>query len=121
MERGSEMFDRIAAVNPFAELRRVAGLLTPVRAGGLIIAIWLLLAPLAGVLPGRLCGIQNNDATQYLPRSAESTQVYAAAAKRSTQTPLVATVVYVRQSGITAADRAKADSDAGKFRRYPPR
>jgi len=112
------MFDRIAAVNPFGELPRVARLLTPVRAGGLIIAIWLLVAPLAGVLSGRLYGIQNNDATQYLPRSAESTQVYAALAKRSTQTPLVATVVYVRQSGITAADRAKADSDAGKFRRY---
>lgn len=112
------MFDRIAAVNALGRLPRLARLLTPVRAGWLIIATWLLVLPLAGMLSGRLYGVQNNDATQYLPRSAESTQVYAALAKRSSQTPLVATVVYVRQSGITAADRAKADADVGKFRRY---
>jgi len=112
------MFDRIAAVNVFSGLPRLARLLTPLRASWLSIAVWLLVLPLAGMLSGRLYGIQNNDATQYLPRTAESTQVVAALARQSSQAPLVATVVYVRQSGITAADRAKASADAERFRRY---
>ncbi len=112
------MFEQIAAVNAFSRLPRLARMLTPARASRLVIATWLLVLPLAGMLSGRLYGIQNNDATQYLPRSAESTQVYTALAKQSSQAPLVATVVYVRESGITAADRAKAAADAERFRRY---
>jgi putative drug exporter of the RND superfamily len=112
------MFEQIAAFNAFSRLPRLARMLTPARASRLVIATWLLVLPLAGMLSGRLYGIQNNDATQYLPRSAESTQVYTALAKQSSQAPLIATVVYVRESGITAADRAKAATDGERFRRY---
>ncbi|GAA4252934.1 MMPL family transporter [Dactylosporangium darangshiense] len=57
-----------------------------------------------GPLAGQLSAEQRNDAAAYAPRDAESTRVRAELARGGDTLPAV--VVYVRASGITAADRS---------------
>ena len=61
----------------------------------------------------------NNDASTWLPRSAEAT---AALNRAQTAFPssnkLVAVVVYARDAGLTPADTTKAEADRRVFARY---
>jgi RND superfamily putative drug exporter len=103
---------------PQGVLERVANLLSRTPTAWIVIAAWLLVLPFAGTLSGKLYGIENNDAISYLPRTAESTQVYSALARHSRQAPQIATLVYSRPSGITAADRDRVQADAARFQRF---
>nr|WTB31111.1 MMPL family transporter [Streptomyces sp. NBC_00830] len=74
-----------------------------------VLALWVAVIALAGPLAGRLADVQTDGAVDYLPASADSTQV----AKIQDELPggestdLV--LVYHRDGGLTAADRATAD------------
>jgi len=59
--------------------------------------------------------VQDNDTVNWLPGSAESTQVYRLAGAFQNPDVLPAVVVYERASGITEADRAAAAADAKTF------
>ncbi len=74
---------------------------------------------LVGSLAGKLQGAEKNDASAYLPGSAESTQELNEQAIFQNKNYNPALVVYVRDSGITAADLAKADADARYFATLP--
>ena len=73
-----------------------------------VLALWVIVIALAAPLAGKLGDVQRNRAVDYLPASADSTQV----AKITEQMPggestdLV--LVYHRDGGLTAADRANA-------------
>ena len=104
--------------------RHTDGLLTTVanavsRSGTslLLLVAWLLILPAAGFLSSKLYGITNNDASSYLPGTAESTQVYSILAHQGRPQPVDATVVYVRETGITPQDQAKVAADASAFAR----
>ncbi|THA61913.1 MMPL family transporter [Streptomyces sp. A0958] len=74
-----------------------------------IVALWVAALAIAGPLAGKLADVQQNRAVDYLPTSADSTQVAKVqdALPGGESTDLV--LVYHRDSGLTAADRALAD------------
>ena len=80
---------------------------------------WLLVVVALGGLAGKLQGAEKNDASSYLPGSAESTQELNEQTVFQSKNYNPALVVYVRDSGITAADLAKAQADARSFASLP--
>ncbi len=89
------------------------------RSKYLVVAFWLVVVAVTGSLAGRLQGAEKNDASAYLPASAESTQELNEQAAFQSKNYNPALVVYVRDSGVTAADVAKADADARYFATLP--
>jgi putative drug exporter of the RND superfamily len=85
------------------------------RSKYLIVAFWILVVAATGSLAGKLQGAEKNDASAYLPASAESTQELNEQAQFQSKNYNPTLVVYVRDSGVTAADLAKADADARYF------
>jgi len=79
------------------------------------VVFWLLVVAATGSLAGKLQGAEKNDASSYLPASAESTQELNEQAVFQSKNYNPALVVYVRDSGVTSADLAKARADARSF------
>jgi RND superfamily putative drug exporter len=80
---------------------------------------WILVVAALGGLAGKLQGAEKNDASAYLPSSAESTQELNEQNLFQSKDLNPALVVYVRDSGVTAADMAKATADARYFASLP--
>jgi RND superfamily putative drug exporter len=80
---------------------------------------WLIVVALVGSLAGKLQGAEKNDASSYLPTSAQSTQELNLQARFASKNLNPAVVVYQRQSGITGADLRKAAADARAFAALP--
>jgi putative drug exporter of the RND superfamily len=99
--------------------RRLIAVVTGRRSKFVIVVFWLLVVALTGGLAGKLQGAEKNDASAYLPSSAESTQELNEQNLFQSQNLNPAVVVYVRPSGVTAADIAKADADARQFGALP--
>src|SRR5712692_8121245 len=85
------------------------------RAKWAVVVFWLIVVAVAGPLAGKLMGAEKNDAQAWLPAKAESTKVLALQSRFQSPNVFPAVVVYDRPSGLTAADRAKAVSDAKRF------
>jgi putative drug exporter of the RND superfamily len=85
----------------------------------LVVAFWLIVVAVTGGLAGKLQGAEKNDASAYLPASAESTQELNEQAIFQSKNYNPALVVYVRDSGVTASDLAKANADARYFASLP--
>ncbi|MEW2398369.1 MMPL family transporter [Streptomyces sp. NPDC046862] len=85
------------------------------RAKWLVLALWLVVLFLTVPFAQKLSSAQDNDAASWLPGSAESTQVLRISEGfRPEQIPAV--VVYARDSGLTAADRAKIEADVRQIK-----
>jgi RND superfamily putative drug exporter len=91
--------------------RRVRCLLTWVLPA-LVVVGWIAIGGFAGPYAGKLADVQSNNDASFLPSNAESVQVSRLTAKFHGGRVNPAVVVYVRRSGITAADRAAATADA---------
>jgi putative drug exporter of the RND superfamily len=89
------------------------------RTKWVVVAFWLLVVVALGSLAGKLQGAEKNDASSYLPGSAESTQELNEQAAFQSKNYNPALVVYVRDTGVTAADIAKAQADARYFASLP--
>ena len=85
------------------------------RTKWVVVAFWLLVVVALGSLAGKLQGAEKNDASSYLPGSAQSTQELNEQAAFQSKNYNPALVVYVRDTGVTAADIAKANADARYF------
>ena len=85
------------------------------RSKWVVVIFWLLVVAVLGSLAGKLQGAEKNDASAYLPGSAESTQELNEQSIFQSKNYNPTLVVYVRDSGVTAADIAKADADARYF------
>ncbi|MGW6522554.1 MMPL family transporter [Streptomyces sp. NPDC054950] len=97
-----------------AENRGVAHLVCGRRAKWLVLALWLVLLFLTAPFAQKLTDAQDNDAASWLPGSAESTQVLEISQDfRPEQIPAV--VVYARDAGLTAEDRARITEDAAQL------
>ncbi|MCQ9133159.1 MMPL family transporter [Streptomyces hilarionis] len=98
-----------------AEGRGVAHLVCGRRAKWLVLALWVVVLFLTAPFASKLTDAQDNDAASWLPGSAESTQVLELSQDfRPEQIPAV--VVYARDSGLTAGDRARITEDAIRLR-----
>jgi RND superfamily putative drug exporter len=80
-----------------------------------VLVLWIIIVVVAGPLASKLMGAEKNDAQAWLPAKAESTKVLALQARFRSPNVFPAVVVYDRPSGLTAADRTKATSDAQRF------
>lgn len=76
-----------------------------------VLAGWLALAVGAAPFATKLSSLQKNDLADFLPSTAEATQVLKLEAGFVNAKVLPAVVVYERPGGITAADRATVESD----------
>ena len=85
------------------------------RGKWVVLSLWILILAVGGSLAGKLTGAEKNDAQQWLPAQAQSTKVLALQPRFQSPNVFPAVVVYDRPSGLTAADRVKAVSDARKF------
>ncbi|MFF3335765.1 MMPL family transporter [Streptomyces sp. NPDC002888] len=95
--------------------RGVAHLVCGRRAKWLVLALWVVVLLLTAPFAQKLADAQDNDAASWLPGSAESTQVLELSKDfRPEQIPAV--VVYARDGGFTAQDRAQITEDAAQLR-----
>jgi RND superfamily putative drug exporter len=85
----------------------------------LVVVFWVAIFALAGPLAGKLTDVQENDAVNWLPASAESTQVYKQSGAFQNPNEVLAVLVYERVEGITGADREAAEADAKAYGEYP--
>lgn len=80
------------------------------RSKWLVLLLWLVAIVALSPLSQKLTGAQDNQSSSWLPGSAESTQVLEAADDFRPET-LQAVVVYVREGGLTEADRERIAQD----------
>ena len=99
--------------------RRLDALPCGRRSKWAVLALWIVVIALAGPLAGKLTGAEDNQTSSWLPSSAESTKVLRLEGRFTNTGVLPAVVVYTRDAGITAADRAAAAADAAAFARAP--
>ncbi len=98
-------------------MRRVLAFSAGRRAKWIVLGVWLLFifGASAAQLPTKFSDAERNDASSYLPGSAESTKALAATKKIQGGETATMVVVYRRAGGLTAADRARVLSDRAAF------
>src|SRR5262252_687439 len=84
-----------------------------------VMGFWVAVIVVAFPLAGKLTHAYKNNASSWLPASAESVKVYNVQSRFQSPNTYSGVVVYYRASGITAADRAKAAADARRFAAIP--
>jgi putative drug exporter of the RND superfamily len=84
--------------------RAVAGKLTGPITKWLVLAAWLLIVAVASGFAMKLTDVQNNEASSWLPDTAESTKALAKLAPFQDQNDIPTIVVYHRSSGLTDSD-----------------
>jgi putative drug exporter of the RND superfamily len=84
-----------------------------------VVGFWVVVLVVALPLSSKLTGAEKNDTKYWLPGSAESTKVLDVQSRFQSPNVYPGVVVYVRPSGLTAADRAKAAADARSFAAVP--
>ncbi|MFF8770246.1 MMPL family transporter [Kitasatospora sp. NPDC015120] len=99
--------------------RKLAELPCGRRSKWVVLALWLVLLVVAGPLAGKLTDAEDNQASSWLPGNAESTRVLNEQRAFQPVDTAQAVVVYVRDTGITPADRAEAARDAAAFATAP--
>ncbi|MFF7869685.1 MMPL family transporter [Streptomyces qaidamensis] len=94
----------------------VAHLVCGRRAKWLVLVFWVVVLFIAAPFAMKLTDAQDNDAASWLPGSAESTQVLEISEDfRPEQIPAV--VIYARESGLTAQDRAEIAEDVSQLKK----
>ena len=86
--------------------RQIAGKLTGKVTKWLVLAFWVLVVAAAGPLAGKLTDVQDNQASSWLPASAESTKALDKLAPFQDQNDIPTVVVYHKASGLSQADLA---------------
>ena len=102
-----------------SRLRKIAEIPAGSWTKWVVVGFWVAVLVLAFPLSTKLMGAEKNDAKAWLPASAESTKVLDVQSHFQSPNIYPGVVVYLRASGLTAADRAKAAADARKFAGIP--
>jgi putative drug exporter of the RND superfamily len=98
-----------------SKLRRIAEIPAGSWTKWVVVGFWVVMLVLALPLSSKLTGAEKNDTKYWLPGSAESTKVLDVQSRFQSPNVYTGVVVYLRPSGLTAADRAKAAADARSF------
>ncbi|HEY9473702.1 MAG TPA: MMPL family transporter [Mycobacteriales bacterium] len=96
-------------------MARIAAMPCGRRSKWLVLGVWAVMLAIAVPLAGMLTGVQNNDASTWLPGNAESTAVIQLQKNFQPDDIIPALVVYERTSGITPADQSKVQGDVARF------
>ena len=97
------------------EQRGIAHYVCGRRAKWVVLVFWLIVLFIAAPFAQKLTDAQDNDAASWLPGSAESTQVLEISENfRPEQIPAI--VVYAREGGLTAEDRAAIEEDVSELK-----
>jgi putative drug exporter of the RND superfamily len=81
----------------------------------LVVGFWVVVVAVLYPLSAKLTGAEKNNASAWLPASAESVKVLDVQQRFQSPNDYPGVVVYYRASGLTAADQAKAATDARRF------
>ncbi|MEP9384129.1 MMPL family transporter [Nocardioides cheoyonin] len=92
--------------------RQLAGALTGRVTKWIVLAAWIVIFAVAGTFAQKLTDVQNNEASSWLPDSAESTKALERLAPFSDQDDIPTVVVYHRDGGLTTADYAAMKQQA---------
>jgi RND superfamily putative drug exporter len=84
--------------------RQIAGKLTGRVTKWIVLVAWIIILGVSAGFAGKLTDVQNNEASSWLPSSAESTQALEKLAPFQDQNDIPTIVVYERDGGLTAAD-----------------
>src|SRR6476620_9646275 len=84
--------------------RQIAGKLTGRTTKFLVLAFWILVFLAGATFAQKLTDVQNNEASSWLPASAESTQALEKLAPFQDQNDIPTIVVYQRDGGLTPDD-----------------
>ena len=102
-----------------SRLRKIAEIPAGSWTKWVVVGFWVAVLVVMFPLSTKLMGAEKNDAKAWLPASAESTKVLDVQSHFQSPNVYTGVVVYLRASGLTAADRAKAAADARKFAGVP--
>ena len=92
--------------------RQIAGKLTSRITKWIVLVAWIVLLGIAMPLSAKLIDVQNNEASSWLPGSAESTKVVDELSEAVNPNDIPTLVVYNRSSGLTAQDLATMDQQS---------
>ena len=95
--------------------RQLAGRLTGRVTKWVVLVVWLLVAAGAAMFAAKLADVQNNEASSWLPESAESTRAFEKLEPFQDPNAIPTVVVYHRASGLTAADLDAIEAQAVDF------
>jgi RND superfamily putative drug exporter len=95
--------------------RQIAGKLTGPVTKWFVLAFWIIALVGLGGFAGKLTEVQNNEASSWLPASAESTRGFEEMTPFQDPNTIPTVVVYERVGGLTPADKAAAAADVAKF------
>lgn len=95
--------------------RQIAGWVTHHWAKWVTLVVSLIIIGTMGSFGAKLADVIENDTSAWLPGDAESTKVIEQSEKFADPDAVPAVILYVRDSGVTPADLAKAKADAGQF------
>jgi RND superfamily putative drug exporter len=84
--------------------RQIAGRLTGRVTKWIVLAAWVIVVIAAGSVAGKLSGVQDNQASSWLPASAESTKALDKLAPFQDQNEIPTVLVFSKDSGLTEAD-----------------
>ena len=90
----------------------IAGKLTGRITKWIVLVVWLVLMGTVGALSSKLIDVQNNEASSWLPESAESTEVLEELSDTVDPNDIPTLVVYNKESGLTDEDLAAMDEQA---------
>ncbi len=94
---------------------QVAGRLTGPLTKWIVLACWLAALVVMAGFAQKLTDVQNNEASSWLPESAESTKAIEKLAPFQDPDTIPTVVAYERSSGLTREDVAAAEADATEF------
>ena len=95
--------------------RQVAGALTGRVTKWIVLVVWLLVAAGSAGFASKLAEVQNNEASSWLPESAESTRAFERLEPFQDPNAIPTIVVYHRDGGLTQDDLAAIEENAGEF------
>ncbi len=95
--------------------RQIAGRLTGPVTKWIVLAFWLVLAGVSAGYAEKLTDVQNNEASSWLPASAESTKALDKLTPFQDPNIIPTLVVYEREGGLTEADLADAAAHVAEF------
>jgi RND superfamily putative drug exporter len=96
--------------------RRISTFVAGRRTKWLVVAAWVIVLFVAAPLASKFNGVQENEAVNWLPGSAESTKVVKASEAFRPPDTIPTVIVYERPSGVTEADKAKVAADISRYR-----